>query len=57
MDFLRDECDAWFGKERPAIRMAPLVAQRLAGAPGSLAPHDAWLRQVLGADIRTGTDG
>lgn len=57
MDFLRGECDAWFGKDRPSSRMAPLVAQRLAAAPGTLAPHDAWLRDVLGADIRTGTDG
>jgi len=39
---------------RPAAgthRVAALVAQRLAAAPGALAPHDEWLRQALGVQL------
>jgi len=51
MDFLREECDAWFGTNRPGSSVAPLVAQRLSAAPGTLSPHDVWLRTAIGARV------
>jgi tryptophan halogenase len=48
MDFLRSECDTWFGEQRPATRIAPLVAERLAQAPQKLPPHEVWLQKVAG---------
>ena len=51
MDFLRDECDAWFGKGRPPSELAPLVSARLAAAPGRLPRHHVWLERMIGTDI------
>ena len=51
MDFLRRECDAWFGRDRPPSEPASMVSARLAAAPGKLPPHHAWLEQALGTDI------
>lgn len=51
MDFLREECDASFGADRMPSQAAPLVEQRVAAAPGKLAPHAAWLEQALDIDI------
>jgi len=48
MDFLAAECDDWFGKDRPATRVAKTIADRLALAPRKLPPHDLWLQRVLG---------
>lgn len=48
MDFLREECDAWFGSERPATQVPPLITSRAQGAPLKLPKHDAWLQKVLG---------
>jgi tryptophan halogenase len=56
MDFLRDECNAWFGKNRQPSEVAPLIAGRLAAAPGKLPPHHIWLERVLGTTI-TGRNG
>ena len=39
MDFLREECDAWFGKDRPAPRVPGFIVDRLKQAPGALPPH------------------
>ena len=48
MDFLRDECDAWYGKKRPPTQVARVVAERVALAPTRLPPHDVWLQRVVG---------
>ena len=48
MDFLRAECDRWFGPVRPPTRVQPGIARRLQIAPMKLAAHDEWLRQVVG---------
>jgi tryptophan halogenase len=54
MDFLRDECDAWFGANRPPSQVAPQVAGRLAVAPQKLPPHHVWLEHALGITISGG---
>jgi tryptophan halogenase len=54
MDFLRDECAAWFGKDRPPGQVAPQVASRLAVAPQKLPPHHVWLERALGISIPGG---
>lgn len=51
MDFLRDECNAWFGEDRPPSEVAQIVAGRLAAAPGKLPPHHVWLQRALGITI------
>ncbi len=48
MDFLREECDAWFGTDRPKTRVLPRVIQKLQMAPQKLVRHEEWLHQVLG---------
>lgn len=48
MDFLREECDAWFGKDRPAPRVPGFIIERLKQAPQALPPHALWLQHVLG---------
>jgi tryptophan halogenase len=48
MDFLREECDEWFGKDRPDSRVLGSVLERLNIARQKLPPHDLWLKQVLG---------
>lgn len=48
MDFLRDECDAWYGKDRPAsVVMAP-IAQRVQVARQSLPTQAEWLQKICG---------
>ena len=54
MDFLRDECDAWFGKNRPPVQVAPAVANRLVVAPQKLPPHHVWLERALAITIPAG---
>lgn len=48
MDFLRDECDQWFGTSRPASRAQPKIARRVQIASQMLPAHDAWLKHVTG---------
>jgi tryptophan halogenase len=48
MDFLRTECDHWYGQERPPTRVAPTVIERLRSMSGNLPPHATWLQQVAG---------
>ncbi|HEX7719078.1 MAG TPA: tryptophan 7-halogenase, partial [Woeseiaceae bacterium] len=48
MDFLRDECDERFGKNRPDPRILGNVVQRLNIARKKLPPHDVWLKQAFG---------
>lgn len=55
MDFLAEECDAWYGQSRPPPSIVKNVIERLALAPRKLPPHDVWLHQVLGMPIYRGT--
>ena len=48
MDFLRDECAEWFGKDRPPTQVAHSIAERLQLAPQKLPQHDWWLQRVVG---------
>ena len=48
MDFLRDECDRWYGKDRPASKILQPVAERIQVARERLPKHDAWLQRVCG---------
>lgn len=48
MDFLRAECDRWFGPARPPSRVQAGIARRLQLAPMKLPAHDAWLKHVVG---------
>jgi tryptophan halogenase len=48
MDFLREECDAWFGTGRPDPEIPGHIASRLAQAPHKLPPHAIWLQRVVG---------
>lgn len=48
MNFLKDECDAWFGPRRPPPAVLKAVLDRLAMAPRKLPKHHAWLQRVLG---------
>ena len=51
MDFLRPECDQWFGEERPDTIIPPHIAARVARAPAMLPPHVTWLQKVLGMPL------
>jgi tryptophan halogenase len=48
MDFLRDECDAWFGTNRPPSAVPKGIMDKLQVAPQKLPPHDLWLKTVAG---------
>lgn len=48
MDFLRPECDQWFGGDRPASQVPPGIASRVGAAPNKLPPHDVWLQRAIG---------
>ena len=48
MEFLAQECDQWFGLQRPATRVPRYVIERLAEAPRTLPPHEVWLQTVAG---------
>ena len=48
MDFLREECDAWYGDVRPPSLTAATILDRLAVAPQKLPPHALWLQRAVG---------
>jgi len=48
MDFLREECAARYGADRPPPAVLRRVASALDAAPGKLPPHDVWLRKLAG---------
>ena len=48
MDFLREECAAWFGEKRPRSGMLKRVHAAVSQAPGKLPPHDVWLNRMVG---------
>lgn len=48
MDFLREECDRWYGTSRPPSRVLEPVRQRIDLAREALPTHHRWLAQVCG---------
>jgi tryptophan halogenase len=48
MEFLNDECDEWFGTERPDSLVAKNVVDRLKTAPSKLPSHAQWLQHFCG---------
>lgn len=48
MDFLRDECDGWYGISRPPSQVLPPIAQRTQLAMQHMPRHDMWLQAVCG---------
>jgi tryptophan 7-halogenase len=48
MDFLRDECDAWYGRQRPRPKVLRRVLDKIRQAPSKLPPHHLWLQRALG---------
>lgn len=48
MDFLRDECDSWFGAKRPSSRVPVQIARRVQLAKSNLPSHEEWLQKVVG---------
>lgn len=48
MDFLREECAAWFGNDRPDSSVPGPIAARVQAAPERLPAHARWLQQALG---------
>jgi len=48
MDFLKHECDEWFGLERPDSIVAKGVVERLKIAPSKLPTHAQWLQHFCG---------
>jgi tryptophan halogenase len=48
MDFLRSECDQWYGKNRVSSTVYRQIIERLQYAPQKLPPHDVWLQRIVG---------
>ena len=48
MDFLRDECDEWFGAKRPRPAVHKMVLDAVNTAGDRLPPHDVWLKRMAG---------
>lgn len=48
MDFLRHECDEWFGSERPGSQVSKEVSECLRMAPSKLPTHAQWLQHFCG---------
>jgi tryptophan halogenase len=48
MNFLAEECDEWFGKDRPAPTVPSFIIDRLELAPKALPPHALWLKHAVG---------
>ena len=48
MDFLKDECDEWFGKNRPCSAVHRQVLDTINTAQEKLPRHDVWLQRMVG---------
>ena len=48
MDFLRKECDEWYGSNRPKTRLFREILTAVHAAKQQLPHHDQWLNNVLG---------
>jgi hypothetical protein len=53
MDFLRAECDRWYGKNRPPTQVLPAIADRVEIAKRQMPEHDVWLQRVCGMPMYT----
>ena len=54
MGFLQDECNAWFGKNRPRPAIHKQVLDAIQSAQEKLPRHDTWLQRMVGMpDYRT----
>ncbi len=48
MDFLREECDAWYGQPRPRPAVLRNVVDAIDTGKKALPPHHVWLQRVAG---------
>ncbi len=48
MDFLRDECNVWYGNNRPRPAVHKTVLDTINAARDKLPPHDVWLKRMVG---------
>ncbi len=48
MDFLRDECNEWFGESRPRPAIHKKVLDAVDAARDKLPRHDVWLKRMVG---------
>ncbi len=48
MDFLRDECNEWYGEQRPRPAVHKKVLDAIDVARNKLPPHDVWLKRMVG---------
>lgn len=53
MDFLKNECDEWYGPERPDADVVRHVVDRLKAVKQKLPPHQLWLQQFCGIDRKS----
>ncbi|HNP36007.1 MAG TPA: tryptophan 7-halogenase [Woeseiaceae bacterium] len=56
MNFLDEQCIAWYGQERPPPMVLSNVIERLRVARQKLLPHHAWLQRVVGMADYTCSD-
>lgn len=47
MDFLHQQSEQWYGKNRPAPRVHPAILMRLQMARQKIPPHAIWLQKIL----------
>ena len=48
MDFLAEECDRWYGRDRPPPLVLKNVIEKLSVVHQKLPPHHVWLQRVAG---------
>jgi len=48
MDFLREECNEWYGADRPRPGIHKKVLDAVDTARDKLPPHDVWLKRMVG---------
>jgi tryptophan halogenase len=55
MDFLRDECNEWYGDRRPRPAIHNKVLDAVNSAQDKLPPHDVWLKRMVGMTDYSGS--
>jgi tryptophan halogenase len=55
MDFLRDECNEWYGDRRPRPAIHNKVLEAVDSAQDKLPPHDVWLKRMVGMTDYSGS--
>ena len=55
MDFLHDECNEWFGENRPRPTIYKKVLEAVDTAREKLPPHDVWLKRMVGMPDYSGS--